>query len=74
MKKPALILAAAACLALAPLPQASASGLTQGLHAVDNTVAHAIGAKKCRDMRERHWSHRSHRWVWVTTRVCHRAR
>jgi hypothetical protein len=49
-----------------------ASDVTDGLHAVDHTVAHAIGARKCRYVRERHWSHRSHRWVWTSERVCHR--
>jgi hypothetical protein len=52
----------------------SASELTRGLHAVDRTVAHAIGAKKCRNVRDRYWSERHQRWVWTSTRVCRRIR
>jgi hypothetical protein len=50
------------------------SELTRSLHAVDRTVAHAIGAKKCRNARDRYWSERRQRWVWTTTRTCRRIR
>ncbi len=70
-----LILPAAAFFALSNVSApASASELTRGLHAVDRTVGQAIGAKKCRNVRDRHWSERRHRWVWTTTRVCRNVR
>ena len=66
-----LILPVAMMFAVSGAPQpASASEITRGLHAVDRTVARSLGAKKCRNVRDKVWSERRHRWVYTTTRVC----
>lgn len=70
-----LILPGLAFLALSNVSAPVAgSELSRGLHAVDHTVAHAIGAKKCYNVRDRYWSERRSRWVWTTTRTCRRIR
>lgn len=51
----------------------AASELTRSLHAVDRSVVRAIGAKKCRWVKDRYWSERRQRWVTTKARVCRRA-